>query len=197
MYPRRNLRVSISVLPSTDRSRTAAAGMADESFEPTADYGVSVPQMDWLDANVPGTALTAGSLVIDKCLSRLFVAAYLLAGSAKQAEAVMLESIEQLDIKATRDGRLSWKAIARAIMLGDADSEQPPDEAPPTILPVELLRVVRLAPRLRQCFVLRILMAMPRQYCAGLLHIDARQVDENSRLAARQLANMVAGEAAN
>jgi hypothetical protein len=171
--------------------------MGDESFEPTADYGVSVPQMDWPDADVPGTALTAGSLVIDKCLSRLFVAAYLLTGSARQAEAVMLESIQQLDIKATWDGRLSWKAIARAIMREDADSEQTPGEASATLLPVELLRVLRLAPRLRQCFVLRILMAMPRQYCAGLLHIDARQVDENSRLAARQLANMVAGDAAN
>lgn len=146
MSPRRNLRVSISVLPTTKHSRTAAPGISDESFEPTADYGVSVPQMDWPDTNMPATALTAGSLVIDKCLSRLFVAAYLLTGSAKHAEAAMLDSIRQLDIKATRDGRLSWKAIARAIMREDAGSEQPPGEAAPTLLPVELLRVLRLAP---------------------------------------------------
>jgi hypothetical protein len=64
-------------------------------------------------------------------------------------------------------------------------------------LPVELLRVARLSPRLRQCFVLRVLMAMPRRYCAGLLRMDAEQVDANSCLAAQELANMAAVEATN
>jgi hypothetical protein len=61
-------------------------------------------------------------------------------------------------------------------------------------LPVELLRVLRLSPRIRQCFVLRFLMAMPRQYCADLLRIDAEEVDANSCLAAQQLASIVVSD---
>jgi len=40
-------------------------------------------------------------------------------------------------------------------------------------------------------------MTMPRQYCAGLLRIDAEEVDANSLLAAQELANFAAVEAAN
>jgi hypothetical protein len=138
----------------------------------------------------------AGSVVIDTCLSRIFVAAYLLMGSAKQAEALSLESIRQLDIEATRNGCLSGMAIAGAIVRENPDSGQAPGEAP-VALPVELLRVLRLSPRLRRCFVLRILMAMHRNYCAGLLGIEAEQVDATAGLAARELADMATGKAAN
>jgi len=140
--------------------------------------------------------LVAGSVVIDKSLSRMFVAAYLLTGSARQAEALVSESIRQLDIDATRDGRLSWKASAATALAEDPGSEQTPGEAP-TALPVELQRVLRLSPRLRQCFVLRVLMAMPRSYCAGLLRMDADQVEANACLAAQELARIMAGEATN
>jgi len=169
--------------------------MAGEFVDSAEDYGVTVPRMD--GSNLQETNLVAGPLVVDKCLSRMFAAAYLLTGSTKQAEAAMLESIRQLDIQATRGGCLSWKAIAGAIMRGNPDAEQTPDETPATLLPVELRRVLHLPPSIRQCFVLRFLMAMPGQHCAGLLRMDAQQVDANSHLAARELANMVAAEAAN
>jgi hypothetical protein len=180
-----------------ERSRTPGGGAAGRSLDPAEDYGVPVPRMDVSGSVISGTDLAAGSIAIDKCLSRMFVAAYLLTGSPIQAEAVVLESIRKLDIQATRDGCLSWKAIAGAIVRGDCDSEPASEETPATPLPVELARVLRLSPRLRQCFVLRILMAMPRHYCAGLLRIDAEQVDADSCQAARELANMVAAEAAN
>ena len=178
-------------------SRTPGRDTAGKFPYPTGDYGVPVPRKDGLAAvtDIQGTALEAGSIVLDKSLSRMFVAAYLLTGSARQAEAVVSQSIHQLDISATRAGYLSWKAIADAIMRGDPDAGQTPAEGP-AALPVELLRVLRLSPGLRQSFVLRALMAMPRDYCAGLLRMDAEQVDANSRLAARELANMVAGEGA-
>ncbi len=132
--------------------------------------------------------------MIDRSLSKMFVAAYLLTGSARQAEAVVSESIQQLDVDATRAARLSWKAIAAAILRAEPNSEPVADEAP-VALPVELLRVARLSPRLRQCFVLRVLMAMPCHYCAGLLRMGAEQVEANSSLAARELAGIMAGEA--
>ena len=154
--------------------------MVVRSYDSAEDYGVPVPALNGSRtmANMQGTALAPGSILIDQCLSRLFVAAYLLTGSAKLAAGAMSEGT-----------RLSWKAIAAAIQRGTPDAEEPPDAAS-TILPIELRRVLRLSPRLRQCFVLRLLMAMPRQYCAGLLGIDAREVDAASSLAAQELANM-------
>jgi len=197
MYPRRSLRISTPVVYTMERSRTPGGDTAGQFLDPADDYGVPVPRMEVSGTDIRGTDLAAGSVVIDKCLSRMFVAAYLLTGSAKKAEAVVLASIRKLDIQATRDGCLSWKAIAGAIVRRDRDSEQAPEEPPATLLPVEMIRVLRLSPRLRQCFVLRMLMSMPRHYCAGLLRIDAEQVDADSCQAARELANMVAEEAAN
>jgi len=178
-------------------SRTPGHDMAGSFLDCPEDYGVPVPGMDGSAgvSNIRGTDLDAGSVVIDRCPSRMFVTAYLLTGSAKQAEAVLSASIPKLNAKATRDGSLSWKAIAPAILRGDPDLEPPRDETPEP-LPVELQRVLRLSRRLRQCFVLRVLMAMPRQYCAELLRIDAEQVDANCRLAAEELARLAAGEAA-
>jgi len=187
MYPKRSFPLSTAVVFTMERSRTPGRATAGEFFDSAEDYGVPVPRMDGSDwvANIQGAASAVGSIMLDQCRSRIFAAAYLLTGSAKQAEAAML---------ATSGGCLSWKAIAAAIVRGDPDSGQPSDEASPP-LPLELLRVLRLSPRLRQCFVLRVLMAMPRQYCAGLLGIDAEEVDANSRLAAQKLANFAAVEA--
>ncbi len=135
----------------------------------------------------------AGSIVIDKGPSGIFVAAYLLTGSAMRAERVMLESIQHLDVGAYRSGRLSWKALDHAMLQEDTASERAPEEPPIIPLPVELLRVLRLSTSLRQCFVLRVLMAMPPQYCAGLVRMDVEQVEANCCLAAWELAKMAGG----
>jgi hypothetical protein len=168
-----------------------SAGTSPDSAE---DYGIPVR---WMQSptteSFTGTATEAGSLVIDHCVSRIFVAAYLLTGSAKQAEALSTESIRKLDIDATRDRRLSWKAVAAAITRGTLEAKQTTGERP-LPLPVELLRVLRLSARLRQSYVLRVLMAMPRHYCAGLLRIAAEQVDANCYLAAQELARIATAE---
>ena len=196
VYPKKAFPLSTAVVLTMARSSAPFRDMSGESFDSAEDYGVPVVRMDGsgIGASVPGTALAAGSIVIDKCLSRIFVAAYLLTGSAIDAEGVTLESIQQLDINAAPNGCLPWKAIAATVTRGNLDSERPRDETP-TALPVELLRVLRLPPRLRRCFVLRFLMAMPRQYCADLLRIDAEEVDANSCLAAQHLASTVVSDA--
>jgi hypothetical protein len=196
MFPKMRFHLSTAVVHTMERSRKPARDMAGEFPESAEDYGVPVFRMENPVASLEGTGLAAGSIVIDKCFSRIFVAAYLLTGNATQAEAVTLESLERLSIHATWNGCLSWKAIAAAIVPEDPDSEPAPDQAPASF-PVELQRVLRLPPRLRQCFVLRVLMAMPRHYCAGLLRMDAEQVDANSCLAMQDLARMVTGEAPN
>lgn len=198
MDPTTRLHLSPPVVYTTERSHTPGRGMAGKFTDSAEDHGVPVVRThgSFAAANTQGTALGAGSVVIDPCLSRIFVAAYLLTGNAEQAEAVASESIQQLDISATRDGRLSWKTLAAAILQRDPGPEQMHHEAP-MALPVELQRVLRLPPRLRQCFVLRVLMAMPRHYCAGLLHMGADQVEANSSQAAQVLASIVTGAAPN
>jgi hypothetical protein len=140
--------------------------------------------------------VSTGSIVTDNCLSRIFVAAYLLTGSAACAETAMLDSIQGLPLDANIAGRLSWKTVVAAIMRKKSHlpcKVEEPDDAV-LGLPVELRRVARLTPNLRQCFVLRILMAMPRLYCAGLLNIEPDQVDATSYVAAQELAKLVRGE---
>jgi hypothetical protein len=195
MYSKTRLPLSNAVVYTMERSRAPGCGAASELPDPAEDYGIPLLRTDCAAgaAYAQGTALEAGSVVIDRCLSRIFVAAYLLTGSAKQAETAVSESIQQLDINDTRGGWLSWKAVAAAIVREDPDARQTP-EAAPVALPVELLRVLRLSPSLRPCFVLRVLMAMPRHYCASLLRIDAEQVDTDSCLAAQELAAIVVAE---
>jgi hypothetical protein len=101
-----------------------------------------------------------------------------------------------LDTNATQAGCLSWKAIDAAIIRGDREPDHTAADTP-AALPIELVRVLRLSQLLRQCFVLRVLMAMPRHYCAGLLRIDAEQVDASCCLAAQELARIMAGETTN
>lgn len=181
-----------------DLSRARGYDAAVEPADRPGDYGVPLLPTGCPAnaAQTRGNGFEAGSVVIDKCLSRIFVAAYLLTGSAIRAETAVSESIQQLDIDATRGGWLSWKAVAAAMLREDADAQQTPHEAP-VALPVELLRVLRLSPRLRQCYVLRVLMAMPRHYCASLLRVDAEQVDADSCLAAQELARAVTGGTAS
>ena len=191
MYPPKSYLPSTAVVFTMGRSHTPSLNTTGQSFDCADDYGVPVPGMN-ASANIQETVSAAGPVVIDKCLSRVFVAAYLLSGSAHHAEGIVLESIQQLDIQAVRSGCLSWKSIAAATLRGDPNSGEKLDEAS-ALLPIELQRVLRLSPGLRQCFVLRVLMAMPRQYCAGLLRIDAEEVDVNSYLAARELASNPVG----
>ena len=179
-------------------SSTPGPDTAGEIQDTPEDYGVPVlatrgtPDV----ADLQGTGLKAGSVVVDGHPSSVFVAAYLLTGSAKQAATAAADSVQRPVIASTRDICPSWKAAAPAIMRGDPNAEQPLDEAPVSI-PAELRPVLRLSPRLRQCFVLRVLMAMPANYCSGLLQMDVEEVDANSCMAARELAAMAACAAAN
>lgn len=161
-----------------------SSSMSPEHPSCAEEYGALVARTG---AEVSAPGFLAGSVVIDNCLSRVLVATYLLTGCAASAETHMPHSLQQWD------GCLPWKAIARAIAQACPDSKPSPVEAP--ALQPEMLRVLRLPSPLRQCFVLRVLMAMPGQYCARLLRIEAAQVDVNTHLAARELASMAASAA--
>jgi len=123
--------------------------------------------------------------------SRAFVAAFLLCGNATQAEVAVLKSIELLNGDGESGDELIRETVHAAIEPEDAPG-QPPKETDPaySMLPFELKRVLQLPRYLRQCFVLRVLLGLSREACAGLLHSKSQQVDEGASAAMVQLPAM-------
>jgi hypothetical protein len=55
------------------------------------------------------------------------------------------------------------------------------------LLPCDLLRLFRLQPRSRDCFVLRILLGLSPEVCTGLLNISVAEFDDAYYAALNQL----------
>jgi DNA-directed RNA polymerase specialized sigma24 family protein len=126
-------------------------------------------------------------------LSMTFVTAILLTGSVKHAETAMLEGIRSLDIDATPEAELLPTIVSAAMDPRQWSGRRAPEEIAyaSSLLPLELQRVLRLPIDLRHCFVLRLLLAMPREFCARILGLDVDTVDRNTSLAAQALAQIV------
>jgi DNA-directed RNA polymerase specialized sigma24 family protein len=122
-------------------------------------------------------------------VSKAFLTALLLTGSAERAEAAILEGNAARDLDSTPNEGLFRGAVNAAIELYSETSEQPPEdlEHASCMLPFELRRVLHLPPALRHCFVLRFLVGLPREVCAQLLHLEIHQVDERARTAVLEL----------
>ena len=129
--------------------------------------------------------------IASSTLNRAFTTALLLTASVAQAEAALLEGISALQPGEASEDNLCLEAILAAVApkrhetglatgTEDARSFLPPGLAP----------VLELAPDLRQCFVLRALMSMPREFCSRLLRLDVGEVDENLGRAAQALAQI-------
>ena len=76
-------------------------------------------------------------------------------------------------------------AAARAQVEPSTDNPDPSA----SYLPNELKAVLRLAPQLRRCFVLRILAGLPAKACARLLCLHSEMVEQYTCDALRCLAN--------
>jgi DNA-directed RNA polymerase specialized sigma24 family protein len=116
-----------------------------------------------------------------RAIDRAFVTAMLLTGSSRRAEAVVLDAINLWNPN---------EPFEEAIIRGAIQTETlpvSPEES--STLPPELSGVLHLPPRFRQSFVLRILMSLPAQDCARLLHLETHQVDEYASAAALALAS--------
>jgi len=117
-----------------------------------------------------------------ECLAKNFITAILLTGSAKQAEAAVLDCTDSPNLLGT---------AAAAIRRTAVHPRETTDEgAAAELLPVELRNVLRLPSELRRYFVLRMLMAMPRESCAALLKVDTARVDEATCQAVIELARI-------
>jgi hypothetical protein len=108
------------------------------------------------------------------------------------AEAVMLHTINSIERKEVDIAALLYRSVCLAIRgrCGAPDLKLASSSCDSTTLPIELRSVIRLPFLLRCCFVLHFLLELPRDTSAGLLRMDANQVNEMAAAAAWQLAAM-------
>ena len=121
-------------------------------------------------------------------IDRAFLAAHLLTGSPEQAECAVLEAIASWSPDRSQD-ELFEKVLHAAVRGAAEDAQSLANEAdsPDTSLPGPLQAVLRLAPLVRQCYVLRVLVRLPRKACASLLDLSLQRVDQYTCAALRCL----------
>lgn len=151
-------------------------------------------QLDGLDTGLLASMTMGGvpppeSLGLSQAVARAFVLAVLLTGSAGRAEAAVMEAIRQVEPDEPIESTLFHGVLRSA--LQPAGGEAPLDidelELAESLLPPGLRGVLRLSPQLRRCYTLRILMEIPRDGSARLLHMNGRRVDACACAAMRRL----------
>jgi DNA-directed RNA polymerase specialized sigma24 family protein len=122
---------------------------------------------------------------IVRLLDQAFLTAHLLTGSSQQAEEATLHAIDSWRPGEEPEGVLFQNVLDAALR---APVESNPADS---YLPNELKKVLRLAPQLRRCFVLRILAGLPAKACARLLGLHSDAVDRYTCEALRSLARAI------
>jgi hypothetical protein len=106
----------------------------------------------------------------------------------KHAETAMLEGIHLLDNDETSEEELLLTIVSAAIDPRQWSGPRPPKKCSRRVAaPCRTPRVLRLPIDLRHCFVLRLLLSLPREFCAHLLSLDVGTVDRDTSLAAQAL----------
>jgi DNA-directed RNA polymerase specialized sigma24 family protein len=113
---------------------------------------------------------------IPRLLDRALLTAHLLTGSLQQAEKAALDAVDSWD-----PGEEPEEVLFQNVLDAAAQAQVQPNPSNPdssgSHLPDELKAVLRLAPQLRRCFVLRILAGLPAQACARLLCLHSDMVE--------------------
>jgi len=120
-------------------------------------------------------------------IERALLAAHLLTGSLQQAEEATLEAIDSWNPSDEPEEALFQNVLDAAAREQVDPNPNKPDSSG-SYLPNELKAVLRLAPQLRRCFVLRILVGLPTEVCARLLCLHSDLVDRYTCDALRCLA---------
>jgi hypothetical protein len=124
---------------------------------------------------------------------RAYITAFLLSGSAEPAEAAVLESIRLMNSNDASGEELFQGAVHAAIELEEISGQRAREQWPaPSMLPYELQCIVHLPRYPRRCFVLRVLVGLPRETCARLLRSEIDQIDEGTRAALSELPSLFA-----
>jgi hypothetical protein len=121
-------------------------------------------------------------------INRTFLTAHLLTGGTAQAESAMMEAIASWHPDQSQT-KLCELVLHAALRVGGEGAQSNANDTGRAsgALPVELQNVLCLSPQLRQCYVLRILVGMPRKVCARLLLMAEQRVDHFTWAALRQL----------
>jgi hypothetical protein len=114
-----------------------------------------------------------------KGICNAFLAALLVVGDSEHAEAVTARAIRSINGPNVSDEALIVAALQAAILSSrerpartwDLDGEL-------SFLPPALKRLSRLTTDLRNCFILRMLVGLPREECSRLLGYSPKQIDE-------------------
>jgi Sigma-70, region 4 len=135
----------------------------------------------WMEFSAQGVgcaprACTASENDATRAAGFAYITAYLLAASSESAENAVLRAIESWDPGHAAHETLFDGALRYAVQEPEPSTAV---DCHPPFLPTELRSVLRLPRPQRHCFVLRILAGWSRQACAGLLGIDAGEVDEH------------------
>ncbi len=130
------------------------------------------------------TAVNLGLTAVRGIADKAFLTAYLLTGDSRTAEKATLAGIESWNLSEEPADAVFKRTLAAA--LDTPAPNEPEGELP--AFPAELQRVLRLPPRLRHCFVLRVLLELPLDVCARMLHLTSRRVNQSSLAAGRALA---------
>jgi len=139
---------------------------------------------------VAGISITRETPGARKTLGKTFITALLLTGSARRAEAAILEAIEVMEEGKVPDDALLHGIVAASIASRTPDARIDEEDHASSLLPVELRLVLRLPVDLRRCFVLRMLAGFSIGTCARMLQTEIHQVEELVCVSVRALASL-------
>jgi hypothetical protein len=120
-------------------------------------------------------------------LDRALLTAHLLTGSLQQAEEATLEAIDRWK-PGDEPEEVLFQYVLDAAARAHAEPNPNHADLSGSYLPKELKSVLRLAPQLRRCFVLRILAGLPAEVCGRSLCLHSEMVDRCTRDALQALA---------
>jgi hypothetical protein len=131
------------------------------------------------------SVLTAEKHEIAQTLTTAFLTARLLTGSMTAAEDSVTGALDRWDPVGSPESFL--EAVAEAASKYDGRGSDSHG------LPRELQGVVGLSINNRRCFVLRILLGLPKCRCEQMLGLSAREIDESTCAALKTLGGSFPG----
>jgi hypothetical protein len=122
---------------------------------------------------------------IFKALDKAYWTALLLSGSTEVAETAVLNGIAAIEFDYFSGDGLVLETAKSAIRRRSYFKDQLDPAF--SLLPIELRRVLLLAPSRRYCFVLRALLRVPPEVCSRILDLSVQQVDDALRRGMQEL----------
>ena len=139
-----------------------------------------------------GVLVSQSAILQLETIENAFIVGLLLTGSIEQAERAIVDSIHCNETEDVCGQRVFRRVIQWAVDPQEQRSRRVINQASIRILPFELGRVLHLPPKVRHCYVLRILVGLSREVCAWLLHTDVEQISERTQSAVNGVAQIYA-----